>query len=1313
MSLTFFIFLLTTLINQSFSVKVFPDDYKLIDNPYENDIESDTEEYHYVLTAVSAKGYTDLYKGIVYKNYLCCYDDSSYYGCRSSPATLNNYTNLTNINDTNFKELHHYACITGKGKAVNIFFNYPRNTPDSVISVRMRLTNIYDEPFDLNFGINGRVLDSFIINNNSFVIYTIKLDQNNYYLQKDNFTKPYSNGGLFSFGDSIRLRFSFNHENKTLYFNSYIVSLDLKKYILSLSGHAHNSCSGSGCLYGTCYSSGSGAGGYAYCSYSSYNFAFSECSLWGCVPGSYCDGSNKCNECDDQCKGCVAGPMNCKSCYITAMNNLWRYHHKDTSRTGPCPFEFYPLNKVESDNINVPIPLSHRMTFEFWINIHDPKYLCDKDVQPSISSFILQDFFTISVHQNLQDINSAIFVLVPFEFFYPFDKNFILMDDLYEKYLNIYPAIQYLSLEILNVTSRWIYVRGGISYPHKKMFINDKEKDLNAFPFYYQDDKTNHNFLMRRFYRKYDTTLLKIQGFQYLGTDIYVRNFNLYSEYMFNRINNPNYFNMHTIPDITTYPQLIFSVPFTNVNVDSVNLQVKYTIYDFSGQQNQGRNGVFTSEQKSRLIRDKLAPKKNFYRLNFLTFANYEYFSSDLASTRSIECYNFEHKKNCYDDGQPYICQNGYNLMALYEKKILPDNFTNASDLIDFSYISDTFESDISFGTDSISDMPSYISDSIFSYTQENFEPETTIMEEIVEEPRKNFSFCVSNCVQNDTDGIEHKFMRLPNIKKDIAYNRKLQTDMCFYECDPNSVEFCPSSYTSNMDDFKCKEDKSFFAYFYQCYNGKKYPSEETALQFSGTMNTKSMYFPLKQNLANFYIEMWFHPDLLTQETKPFINKYFFATNNHHMYFDVNTQQLTLRAYNDAGITTTFNLNQKIYYFGWNHFIFHAYEEFIKDKLYTRFSLSLANNFIDIGAIEGKSTANKICFCTTDSNCCDDRLDKVTWMDLFIREIKVWDSTFAQYFTINDFSKYNYIIPGGLLNMYNLTAAAIDHNKIIDLIHPNDASYNAIFISNYEFTNPDGDMNYNIGWNFNWNDLNYPKYIVSTKILKNLNRVQIIETSECYEGCLKCFGHNKHSCYSCQPGYALIDSTCTKNLDESSIYYYMNPLKPKKEDDPIPDLELDFASLNLTNYATITLHFYIKIYGFTQEKIDLYKNGDSELFKLITFSEDSQFILYYNIKTDTISLQLGNKIQYSSKDIFSKYGKWIPISISAFRSDDLDFRPNFNSMSFDNILLPYLGFDENNLYAYFPIETFKISKYLIAHFADITLYDLFIINAYF
>ena len=495
-------------------------------------------------------------------------------------------------------------------------------------------------------------------------------------------------------------------------------------------------------------------------------------------------------------------------------------------------------------------------------------------------------------------------------------------------------------------------------------------------------------------------------------------------------------------------------------------------------------------------------------------------------------------------------------------------------------------------------------------------------------------------------------------------------------------------------------------------------------MQFSGTMNTKSIYFPLNKDLYNFYIEIWFHPDLLTQEDKLLYTKYFFTTNNHHMYYDVNEQKFLLKVYNENGAPSTFNLNQKIYYYGWNHLIFYSHEYVNKDIIYTTFTVALANILIDVGTIEGRSTANKICFCNKDLNCCD-RLSGVTWMDMFVKEIKVWDSNFAQYYTINDYDKFSFIIPGGLLQMYNLTAAAINQNTIIDLRHPDDNSYNAFFPFNDEEINPDNDMNYNIGWNFNWNDQNYPYYIVSSKILREKTRVQIFDFGNCYEGCLKCFGNNKFSCYSCQPGYALNGATCTKTSDDLSIYYYINPLKPINETDPIEDLELDFASLNLNDYSTITLFFYIKIYGFTQDQIDMYLNEGQELFKLITFSEESEFILYYDIKNDVILLKLGDKVQYSYKGIISKFGNWIPISISAFRSDDLDFRQNFNSMSFDNTLLPYLGFEEsttdpdddeneeeNKIFAYFPIETFKISKYLIAHFADITLYDLFIINAY-
>ena len=246
-----------------------------------------------------------------------------------------------------------------------------------------------------------------------------------------------------------------------------IISVDLKRYVLSLSGQSRNSCSNHGCINYYCV--GHSTGYYAYCLNSYYGEQL--CSYWGCVPGAYCQSSSSiCLECDFKCKGCTQDSTTCTSCYITSKKEYYKLHQQSNSRM-KCPFEFYPLNKVESNNINVPIPLSHRMTFEFWIYIHDPRYLSGKDAQPSLSSFILQDFFTISVHQNINDPNSAVFVLTPFEFFYPFDKNYIVMDDLYNKYYKTFPGIQYVQFEIKNVTSRWIYVRGGISYPHQKMFI--------------------------------------------------------------------------------------------------------------------------------------------------------------------------------------------------------------------------------------------------------------------------------------------------------------------------------------------------------------------------------------------------------------------------------------------------------------------------------------------------------------------------------------------------------------------------------------------------------------------------------------------------------------------------------------------------------------------------------------------------------------------------------------------------------------------------------------------------------------------------
>ena len=1278
------------LYNIVFSLKIPPDEFKVLDNPYRNDIDFTTEKDHHIITAIAAKEYIDYYKGIFYKDFMYC-NWSTYCGLHPTTGpndikTYPDYNEILNINDTNLKKLHKYGC-TGSNP-LNIAFDYRRESEDSRISVAMRLTNLDPEnevefqvglcsKFEAGYGetcMEVIEFDKYTVEKNSFIVVKVQLGKDGFYKQTENFEIFHQQ----KFDWTTHLRLFILDEEKKLTLNSYIISVDLFKYVLSLEGHAHNYCTNHGCLGGQyCVGYTSTAPIYYRCrseSCNTYRY-FTECSLFGCIPGSFCDDSYTCIECDYQCRTCFSkGYMDCKSCYSIAEYPQWDYYHQFKKGT-QCSFEFYPLNKIESYNIDVPIPLSYRVTMEFWMFIHDPTYLTNKDLRSSLSSFILKDFFTFSLRQNTADYNSVNLIITPFEFFYPFKKSYTTADDFLKDYLVTYPALKYLDINVKEVTSKWVYIRAGISYTHKKMFINENEEEFDSIPMYYQNETVTFKYPLRKFYRRYDKTYLRVQGFEYINTDVYVRNLNFYSDYMFNHVNYPNYFNMHLIKEnngnILTYPQLLFSIPYTKIKVDPTKLFVYYHLYDSSGQYtdyNKNPNQIIVTEIKSKLIRDYLAPSKNFYRLNFLDFKNLEFSTTDLHSqSMEIECPLSEHKKYCFDDSTSYICENGYDLIT--------NHYISYEDV-------------------------------------EIFETDGSSSQITVEKPITDTQ-CVTNCTLIDEENKEHVLMRLPNIKvdqSDSSQIKKISHDLCTYECNPDIVESCPSEHGRDIKDFKCQN--SSYSYFYQCLDYEKYPPKESGLQFSGTLNTKSIYFPLNKDLYCFYIEIWFHTDLLTQEEPPLYTKYFFMTNNHHIYYDVLKQQFILKVFNEANTPSTFNLGQKIYYFGWNHLILYTREQFVKDTIYTTFTVSLANNLIDVGTISGRSTANKICFCNKDNNCCD-RVSKVLWFDLYYREIKVWDAKYTNYYTMNDYDKYSYIIPGGLLQMYNLTSESLEYNKIIDLRHPDDPSYNAYFPFDDPIINPDGDMNYNIAWNFNWNDLNYPEYIISTKLRSDLTRVEIFEKGKCYEGCLKCFGLNKFACYSCQPGYALNGATCTRTSDDLSYYYYVNPLKQEEGLDPNAELELDFQSLNLDSYSTITLFFYIKIYGFTQDQIDRYENNNENLFKLITLSEPDQFILYYDISSDSVLLMLNGKLQYKYTGVLTNFGSWMPISISAFRSDDLNFRKDFVSMTFNNVLLPYLGFETNNdLFEHFPFKTFKISKYLIAHFGEITLYDLFIINAY-
>ena len=124
MFLLFFLSLFFYLFNQIYLERVHPDNYKWFDNPYENDIESQTEYYNNIIEAVAVQEYDDYYKGVYYKNGLCCYrtnHNSNFYSCSSNYKTLTDYAKLTNINDTNLKKLHYNGCKSSRDEINTIF----------------------------------------------------------------------------------------------------------------------------------------------------------------------------------------------------------------------------------------------------------------------------------------------------------------------------------------------------------------------------------------------------------------------------------------------------------------------------------------------------------------------------------------------------------------------------------------------------------------------------------------------------------------------------------------------------------------------------------------------------------------------------------------------------------------------------------------------------------------------------------------------------------------------------------------------------------------------------------------------------------------------------------------------------------------------------------------------------------------------------------------------------------------------------------------------------------------------------------------
>ena len=1326
--------------------KILPGEYLDYDNYFEDENINPLERYHYITAAfVANSNYIDEYSGVFYSKMRGCAYYTNYYEYVSQ-----NYKKIYDKILPEYKEktkLHgliKYGCTSYNStyyRKINFPIIQKREDSNPRYSVTFRLANIFEWDINITIAICSSYssfsscvnFTDLYIPSFGFLKYQIKWG-NNYvsFRGEDDF-------------DYITNNYNINHVSYIVIYNidqipeeeinlvpipyMYVTSIlhqaELFINKLSLTGNRMNFCENVGCTstnsFYTCLNSYS-ANDNLFCN-TEYKKEF--CSLKSCVPGSFCNTKDNlylCTQCDIRCNTCAdEKPNNCTSCYNTAISPEW-HSYVQYKENHSCTHEYIAFNNFENFEIEIPLILNYRGTVEFWMFIVNTKTMTDENLIHSYSAFIFKNFFTIVINHNINNIEDVDISFLPLENIYPYHLNISNYNNYYTLYENFYPSFQKVTKSFKEVSSKWFYVRVGFSYTHRKMYVNENETEIQ-YPNFYQNYKKTYQSFMRNFYRKNEKGILRVQAFQHLNTDIYIRNFNCYADYLNISINNPNYYNIHKL-SLLQIPNLLFSIPFNDIIIASDSNKANFTLYDYSNQFNYDNNDihnqVIKTDEEIILIPKNLIPSKNFRRMKFLDPNKY-YTSIDLDSSTDYNCSISEGLSICYDHNTPFICNEYHNLIYSINYSVII-NIPEIEEYEEFLYYEeneiDEYENDIFDENDEIEydeneydenedeEMGNEINNKIEE--ENDIKNEKKQKDDFIPEYLHEIK-CVQSCKYpnlNDTNDI--KFMRLPSIKINQNLNTPFSSDICNYECD-SKVDICPTDIDSNknkkeeMQKFKCLNN--YTTLFYQCLNKNEYQIKNSGLQFSSTYKTKSMYFPLIKNyqspISNYVIEMWFHPDMLTQKNPPLIKQFILMTDTLQIYFDIESQEYVLKSTTDESMSIN-KLGLNIYYYGWNHLILISKTIQLKEKPYTQFDLSLTNIFNNITIEKGINSISKICFCNIDELCCGSE-SNVSWLDMFIKEIKFWDARLINSNSIFDFNKFSYITHGGLLQWYVLTVDYLNNNNIKSRI---DSSYVVTFPYDEMFLNPHGDQNFNYGFNFNWNDINYPYFIKEITVNNDKKMINIVDKDKCYEGCSKCYGKTKHNCYECKANYSLKGATCTLTSNNDGYFYYINPLTSGEE------LELNFIDLNLDSYPGLTVFFYMKLYGFTKAQINNYKYNHISIFDIIYFNNDKTFKLSYDFEEESLKLILNDNVKFKYKSFIDNLGTWVPISIAAYRSFDETFHKNFNAMTVKTTPLEYYFSDySNKIYEKLIFETFKISKMMIGHICDVTLFKSFIINA--
>jgi hypothetical protein len=547
----------------------------------------------------------------------------------------------------------------------------------------------------------------------------------------------------------------------------------------------------------------------------------------------------------------------------------------------------------------------------------------------------------------------------------------------------------------------------------------------------------------------------------------------------------------------------------------------------------------------------------------------------------------------------------------------------------------------------------------------------------------------------------------------------KIQSQYCSKSCG-QFVQDCPYEkelYTSPTF-FTC--NTGFFDLYYKCYdeNDLMNNEENVGMFFSGFLNSHTIIIPLKHEYTSYAISVWIFHEFrfrnLTylKKTYDLIEQTIFLTDNirvkfgsynnsYNYYSDIETSQGTLN------IPTKFNLTN------WNHLLItieenqaHQYNSYASYDHYLLYYHLKPQS-------KRKIPLNYILFCNKDNltiySDIGDRCKNISWYDAHYRKLQIFDlsasSRYAVFYSFKWENGENYM----LRHQYITTLSSMIKNVLKDTIGNSDG-YLPILTRGDTVNNPD-----------NANFINYESYFTPFHAFTDKIGQEISTYSKSGSSTSvsfnnkggKCLFHCNNRCLKCKEPYAQFNGLCyglNKTSTSNKAYtVYKNPGKN------MPDkLYLDIKANRLKNFPSVTIFFFINIYGFTGEINAI----DSESREIIIFDELSNFYFGYDpiLSKQSLFFEHNGRRIFEHQSLKEEFGHWIPVSIAAFRESDRTFQLNMVQAAILKKNLEYI-YDSNSdsltyEMPYLDFTEFAITNKWVGLLRDVKVYDDFIINAW-